>query len=54
VTAAAAALFTEPPRQKAAIAYLRQRGIDAYGLSAEWVLGYAPPGWTRLVDRLRL
>jgi DNA primase len=54
VTAAAAAVFTEPQRQRAAIAYLRQRGIDASDLSSEWVLGYAPSGWTRLVDRLRV
>jgi DNA primase len=53
VTAAAAEVFTEPPRRRAAISFLRHRGIDAAGLSAQWVLGYAPPGWTRLVDRLR-
>ncbi|MCW2597575.1 MAG: primase catalytic core domain protein [Jatrophihabitans sp.] len=52
VTAAAAAIFTEPPRRAAALSYLKQRGIDATGLGSEWVLGYAPPGWTRLVDRL--
>jgi DNA primase len=52
LTAAAAAVFTEPARRRAAVSYLRQRGIDASGLSPQWSLGYAPPGWTRLVDRL--
>jgi hypothetical protein len=41
------------PRHTAAITYLRQRGIDATDLPAHWKLGYAPPGWTRLVDTLR-
>jgi DNA primase len=53
VTAAAAAVFTEPLRTRAAISYLRQRGVDASGLQTQWLLGYAPPGWTRLVDKLR-
>ena len=53
VTAAAADVFTAPPRRQAAYAYLRQRGIDATGIDPEWVLGYAPSGWTRLVDELR-
>jgi DNA primase len=53
VTAAAAEVFTELPRRRAAITYLRQRGIDASDLSPAWILGYAPPGWTRLVDALR-
>jgi hypothetical protein len=52
VTVAAATVFTEPPRQAAAITYLRQRGIDAPVLSPQWVIGYAPPRWPRLVDRL--
>ena len=52
LTAAAAAILTEPPRRKAAITYLRQRGIDATALPEQWPLGYAPPGWTRLIDRL--
>jgi DNA primase len=52
LTAAAAAIFTEPPRRKAALTYLRQRGIDTTALPEEWPLGYAPPGWTRLVERL--
>jgi DNA primase len=53
VTAAAAEIFVEAPRRAPAISYLHQRGIDTRGLSSDWVLGYAPPGWTRLVDRLR-
>ncbi len=52
VTQAAAELFTSPPRRSAAVSYLRQRGIDATHLT-DWPLGYAPPGWTRLVDQLR-
>jgi DNA primase len=52
LTAAAAAIFTEPPRRKAALTYLRQRGIDTTALPDQWPLGYAPPGWTRLVERL--
>jgi DNA primase len=53
VTDAAAEIFTAPPRRYAADAYIRRRGIDPSGLSADWVIGYAPPGWTRLVDELR-
>jgi DNA primase len=53
VTAAAAEILTEPPRRRAAVTYLRQRGIDVAALSSEWVLGYAPPGWTRMVDQLQ-
>src|SRR5439155_16547557 len=30
-----------------------QRGILGTHLSSGWLLGYAPPGWTRLVDKLR-
>jgi DNA primase len=52
VTAAAAVLLTAVPRRRAAVTYLRQRGVDAAALPAEWPLGYAPPGWTRLVDQL--
>jgi DNA primase len=52
LTAAAAAIFTEPPRRKAAMTYLRQRGIDPTGLPEQWPLGYAPPGWIRLIERL--
>jgi DNA primase len=52
VTDAAAALLTDPFRRRAAVSYLEQRGIDARPLSEHWLLGYAPPGWTRLVDRL--
>jgi DNA primase len=33
VTEAAAALFTDPLRRRAAVSYLQQRGIDASGLS---------------------
>ncbi len=53
VTTAAADILTAPPRRRAALTYLRQRGIDATVLPASWPLGYAPPGWTRLVDHLR-
>lgn len=49
---AAAAVLTKPSRRTAAMAYLRQRGIDTEGVSSQWVIGYAPPGWTRLVDEL--
>lgn len=52
VTDAAAAVFSSPPRRAAASAYLQQRGIDAAALPYEWLIGYAPPGWTRLVDTL--
>jgi DNA primase len=52
VAAAAAEVFTSPPRRAAALSYLRQRGIDPAALSPHWQLGYAPPGWTRLVDTL--
>lgn len=34
------------------MAYLRQRGIDTPALQSAWVIGYAPPGWTRLVETL--
>ena len=53
VTTAAAEMFTAAPRRAAALAYLRQRGIDTGHLPEGWPLGYAPPGWTRLVDGLR-
>jgi DNA primase catalytic core len=37
-----------------ALAYLRSRGIVAATAHAPpWTLGYAPPGWTHLRDRLR-
>lgn len=52
VTAAAAAIFTEAPRRAAAMTYLKQRGVDGSNLAPEWVIGYAPPGWTRLYDLL--
>jgi len=52
-TRAAAEIFTQKPRQHAALAYLAQRGIDAGGLGEAWVIGYAPPGWTRLTSELR-
>lgn len=51
VTRAAAAVFIEAPRRHAAVTYLRQRGIDARDLLPAWSIGYAPRGWTRLVDR---
>ncbi|HZC51173.1 MAG TPA: toprim domain-containing protein [Mycobacterium sp.] len=53
VTRAAAAIFSDPIRRRAALSYLHQRGIDATTLPPEWLLGYVPPGWTRLVDKLR-
>jgi DNA primase len=53
VTNSAAQSFTERARHLAALSYLRQRGILGTNLSSAWVLGYAPPGWTRLVDKLR-
>lgn len=53
VTAAAAEIFTTQQRRQAAKTYLGQRGIDANGLGPSWIIGYAPPGWTRLVDALR-
>lgn len=53
VTAAAAEIFAEPARLAAAMTYLKRRGIDTTSLGPKWVIGYAPPGWMRLVDRLR-
>lgn len=53
VNAYAAAVFTESRRRSAALAYLRQRGVKATALGSQWLVGYTPPGWTRLVDRLR-
>lgn len=53
VTDAAAQLFTAPPRWHAAKAYLRRRGIEPERLGSPWIIGYAPPSWTRLVDNLR-
>ncbi len=53
VTTAAAQILTAPPRRAAAVTYLRQRGINPDHIPAGWPLGYAPPGWTRLVDTLR-
>jgi DNA primase len=53
VTTAGVEVFTAPPRRAAARTYLRQRGISPELLPADWPLGYAPPGWTRLVDTLR-
>lgn len=51
VTAAAADILTSPPRRAAAVNYLRHRDINAAALP-DWPLGYAPPGWTRLVETL--
>jgi DNA primase len=53
VTAAATQVFTAPPRRPTAVSYLNQRGIDVGDLPDHWRLGYAPPGWTRLIDALR-
>src|SRR3954471_18458212 len=52
VTDEAARLFTERVRHLAALSYLRQRGIFGTHLTSSWLLGYAPPGWTRVVDKL--
>ena len=49
----AADILTAPERRATAAAYLRQRGIDASALPPDWLLGYAPPGWTRLTDDFR-
>lgn len=53
VTDAAAEILCSPGRRRSAVAYLTQRGMDATGLGHEWLIGYAPPGWTRLVNALR-
>ena len=53
VTEESARIFTDPPRRSAAHTYRRQRGIDLANIDSMWLLGYAPPGWTRLVDKLR-
>jgi DNA primase len=53
VTHEAARIFTQRARRPAADTFLRQRGILATHLTSGWVLGFAPPGWTRLVDQLR-
>jgi DNA primase len=52
VTNAAAQIFFDELRRRAAISYLGQRGIEASALPTGWLLGYAPPGWTRLLDKL--
>jgi DNA primase len=52
VTDEAARIFPERARHLAAASYLRQRGIPATHLASAWRIGYAPPGWTRLVDKL--
>jgi DNA primase len=52
VTHAAVQILTAPARRPAADAYLRQRGVDPTALGPQWILGYAPPGWTRLTDTL--
>ncbi|HET6911615.1 MAG TPA: toprim domain-containing protein [Mycobacteriales bacterium] len=52
VTHDAARIFTERARHLAALSYLRQRGILGTHLASNWMLGYAPPGWTRMVDKL--
>lgn len=33
--------------------YLVRRGLGSLLTSPTWVIGYAPPGWTRLTDHLR-
>lgn len=52
VLATAAALLCAPPARARAVAYLAQRGLDPTALPGGWPLGYAPPGWTRLTDKL--
>jgi DNA primase len=54
VTDEAGLVFTERARRLAAPSYLRQRAIFGAHLSSRWLVGYAPPGWTRLVDTLRV
>jgi DNA primase len=46
-------IFSERARHRAALSYLRHRGIEGSHLTGRWLLGYAPPGWTRLLDKLR-
>lgn len=53
VTLAAAALFTYDTYRPRAVDYLTTRGIDAEDLPRTWLIGYAPPRWSWLVDRLR-
>jgi len=50
---AATEIYTAPTRRKAATHYLAHRGINAAAIPATWPIGYAPPGWTRLVDQMR-
>ena len=52
VTSAAASILTAPNRRATALAYLRQRGIEPAAIPETWPLGYAPPGWTHLLDTL--
>jgi DNA primase len=52
VTDAAAEIFFDELRRRAAISYLGRRGIEASALPTGWLLGYAPPACTRLVDKL--
>jgi DNA primase len=50
---AAVEALASPARQVIAARYLQQRGIEPRDLTGDWQIGYAPPGWTRLVDQLR-
>lgn len=49
---AATAYYCAPPRRAVAEMYLHRRGMDTTRLR-DCPLGYAPPGWTRVVDALR-
>jgi DNA primase len=49
----AMSIYTQPSRRAAAVHYLQNRGLHAEAIPDHWPLGYAPPGWTRLVDQLR-
>lgn len=52
VTNETATIFADKVRRSSANSYLRQRSIIGTHLADSWMLGYAPPGWTRLVDTL--
>lgn len=52
VTNATASVYADQARRSSATRYLRQRGIIGTQLADSWMLGYASPGWTRLVDIL--
>ena len=49
----ACAYYSAEPRRGVAVRYLAHRGINAGFLPDCWAFGYAPAGWTGLVDQLR-